>query len=86
VILYNYQLSRSVGAEGLIALTVIVQLSAAVLKKLTPPFGRLAAEEARLEGQFRTTHSKYAAAIYPMSTNPLAYPCSADSPLSLCPG
>lgn len=58
VILYNYQLSRSVGAEGLIALTVIVQLSAAVLKKLTPAFGRLAAEEARLEGQFRTTHSK----------------------------
>jgi ATP-binding cassette subfamily D (ALD) long-chain fatty acid import protein len=28
VILYNYQLSRNVGAEGLILLTALVQLSA----------------------------------------------------------
>lgn len=34
IVLYNYQLSRSVGAEGLIALTVIVQASAALRASL----------------------------------------------------
>ncbi len=34
VILYNYQLSQNVGAEGLILLTVLVQLSAALRKHL----------------------------------------------------
>lgn len=32
VILYNYQLSQNVGAEGLILLTILVQLSAALRK------------------------------------------------------
>jgi ABC-type uncharacterized transport system fused permease/ATPase subunit len=32
VILYNYQLSQNVGAEGLVLLTVLVQLSAALCK------------------------------------------------------
>lgn len=41
VILYNYQLSQNVGAEGLVLLTVLVQLSAALCKDLciTFPFG-----------------------------------------------
>lgn len=30
VIIYNYQLSRNVGAEGLIGLTIVVQASAAL--------------------------------------------------------
>lgn len=34
VILYNYQLSQNVGAEGLILLTALVQLSAALRKFL----------------------------------------------------
>ena len=34
VILYNYQLSQNVGAEGLVLLTVLVQLSAALRKDL----------------------------------------------------
>ncbi|GAA6006497.1 uncharacterized protein JCM10292_003794 [Rhodotorula paludigena] len=58
IVLYNYQLSRSVGAEGLIALTVIVQASAALLKLATPPFGRYAAEEQRLEGEYRFAHTR----------------------------
>ncbi|GAA5911680.1 hypothetical protein JCM8208_002206 [Rhodotorula glutinis] len=58
VLVYNYQLSRSVGAEGLIALTVIVQASAALLKYATPPFGRYAAEEQRLEGEYRFAHTR----------------------------
>lgn len=35
VILYNYQLSRNVGAEGLVLLTILVQ-SSAMLRKSHP--------------------------------------------------
>ncbi|GAA6017017.1 hypothetical protein JCM8202_005871 [Rhodotorula sphaerocarpa] len=58
VIIYNAKLSQNVGAEGLIALTVIVQTSAALLKWATPPFGRYAAEEQRLEGEYRFSHTR----------------------------
>ncbi|SCV69975.1 BQ2448_1369 [Microbotryum intermedium] len=58
VIIYNYQLSRNVGAEGLIGLTIIIQLSAALLRFATPPFGRYAAEEQRLEGEYRFAHTR----------------------------
>ncbi|KAF8602699.1 adrenoleukodystrophy protein [Ceratobasidium sp. AG-I] len=58
VILYNYQLSQNVGAEGLIILTALVQLSAMLLKSLTPPFGQYAATEAALTGSLRATHSR----------------------------
>jgi ATP-binding cassette, subfamily D (ALD), peroxisomal long-chain fatty acid import protein len=34
VILYNYQLSQNVGAEGIVLLTVGVQVSAALRKSL----------------------------------------------------
>ncbi|TKA58577.1 hypothetical protein B0A53_00318 [Rhodotorula sp. CCFEE 5036] len=58
VIIYNAKLSQNVGAEGLIALTAIVQVSAALLKWATPPFGRYAAEEQRLEGEYRFSHTR----------------------------
>ncbi|THH02516.1 hypothetical protein EW026_g336 [Hermanssonia centrifuga] len=58
VILYNYQLSRNVGAEGLVLLTVLVQSSAALLRALTPHFGAYAALSAQLSGSLRHTHSR----------------------------
>ncbi|EIW72866.1 hypothetical protein TREMEDRAFT_67105 [Tremella mesenterica DSM 1558] len=58
VILYNYQLSKNVGAEGLVLLTVLVQISAGLLRAVTPPFGAYAAHEATLEGELRFTHSR----------------------------
>ncbi|BEI94800.1 uncharacterized protein CcaverHIS019_0703810 [Cutaneotrichosporon cavernicola] len=58
VILYNYKLSRNVGAEGLVLLTALVQLSAQALRAITPPFGEYAAHEAKLEGELRFTHSR----------------------------
>lgn len=58
VILYNWQLSKNIGLEGLVGLTVIVQASAALLRALTPSFGRYASEEQKLEGEFRFTHSR----------------------------
>lgn len=58
VLIYNYQLSRNVGAEGLLGLTIVIQASAALLRWATPAFGRYAAEEARLEGEFRFSHTR----------------------------
>ena len=58
IIIYNYSLSRSVGGEGLFAMSLLVQLSANVMRALTPPFGKYVAEEARLEGEFRFLHSR----------------------------
>lgn len=58
MLLYNFQLSVNVGAEGLILINLLVQGSAALLRALTPPFGQYAAEGQRLEGEFRWTHSR----------------------------
>ncbi|KAJ4489624.1 adrenoleukodystrophy protein [Lentinula edodes] len=60
VILYNYQLSQNVGAEGLIGLTILVQLSAALLRSLTPNFGSYTALSAQLAGALRHSHSRLA--------------------------
>ncbi|KAJ3552816.1 hypothetical protein NM688_g3953 [Phlebia brevispora] len=60
VILYNYQLSQNVGAEGLVLLTVLVQSSAALLRALTPSFGAYTAHSAQLSGALRHTHSRLA--------------------------
>lgn len=58
IIIYNYSLSRSVGGEGLFFMSLLVQVSATVMRALTPPFGKYVADEARLEGEFRFQHSR----------------------------
>ena len=58
IIIYNYSLSKSVGGEGLFMMSLSVQLSANIMRALTPPFGNYVAEEARLEGEFRSQHSR----------------------------
>ncbi|KAG9692845.1 ABC transporter transmembrane region 2, partial [Aureobasidium melanogenum] len=58
MVIYNYSLSRNVGGEGLFAMGLLVQLSASVMRALTPPFGKYVADEARLEGEFRFQHSR----------------------------
>ena len=58
MIVCNYSLSRSVGGEGLFLMSLLVQLSANVMRALTPPFGKYVAEEARLEGEFRYLHAR----------------------------
>lgn len=60
VILYNYQLSQNVGAEGLVGLTILVQLTASLLRYLTPPFGQYTALSAQLAGFLPHTHSRLA--------------------------
>lgn len=39
-------------------MTLLVQLSANLMRVLTPPFGKYVADEARLEGEFRFQHSR----------------------------
>lgn len=39
-------------------MALLVQLSANVMRALTPPFGKYVADEARLEGEFRFQHSR----------------------------
>ncbi|KKA30420.1 hypothetical protein TD95_004578 [Thielaviopsis punctulata] len=56
--IYTYSLSKSVGSEGVIFMSLLVQLSANVMRMLTPPFGKYVADEARLEGEFRFQHSR----------------------------
>ncbi|CAM0135483.1 unnamed protein product [Umbelopsis sp. WA50703] len=58
VFIYNWQLTSNVGFEGVFAASLMVQLSSLVLRKMTPPFGKMVAEEQRLEGEFRFTHSR----------------------------
>lgn len=58
ILIYNYSLSKSVGGEGLFFMSLLVQLSANVMRALTPPFGKYVADEARLEGEFRFEHSR----------------------------
>ncbi|KAK0389788.1 hypothetical protein NLU13_3361 [Sarocladium strictum] len=56
--IYTYSLSKSVGGEGVVFMSLLVQLSANVMRALTPPFGKYVADEARLEGEFRYAHSR----------------------------
>lgn len=58
LVIYNWSLSRSVGGEGLFGMSLVVQLSASLMRALTPPFGKYVAEEAKLEGEFRAQHSR----------------------------
>ena len=46
------------GGEGVVFMSLLVQLSANVMRALTPPFGKYVADEARLEGEFRFQHSR----------------------------
>ncbi|KAF5128146.1 ATP-binding cassette sub-family D member 1 [Metarhizium anisopliae] len=56
--IYTWSLSKSVGGEGVVFMSLLVQLSANMMRVLTPPFGKYVADEARLEGEFRFQHSR----------------------------
>lgn len=58
LILFNIQLGRSIGGYGSLGLAVSYVATAWVLRKVTPAFGKLAAIEAKLEGDFRAAHSR----------------------------
>ncbi|KAI0317948.1 ABC transporter transmembrane region 2-domain-containing protein [Amylostereum chailletii] len=51
--LFTTQLSATLGLRGTVALFVNYYVTARILRAVTPAFGRLAAVEARLEGEYR---------------------------------
>ncbi|KAJ3353577.1 hypothetical protein HDU83_006655 [Entophlyctis luteolus] len=57
LVIFNYQLSRSIGVKGTIALGVNYVITASLLRALTPAFGKMAAIEAKLEGDLRQAHA-----------------------------
>ncbi|KAI8818923.1 ABC transporter transmembrane region 2-domain-containing protein [Fimicolochytrium jonesii] len=58
MIIFNYQLGRSIGATGMWGLAINYAITATILRAATPAFGKLAAQQAQLEGDFRTAHSR----------------------------
>ncbi|KAF8631385.1 hypothetical protein AX15_002416 [Amanita polypyramis BW_CC] len=53
LVLFTSQLSRSLGVRGTILLFANYYATITILRAVTPAFGRLAAVEARLEGEYR---------------------------------
>ncbi|CAO1628231.1 unnamed protein product [Parajaminaea phylloscopi] len=58
MIVFNYQLASNLGWKGQFALFANYMVTGWVLRKATPAFGKLAALEAKLEGDFRAAHSR----------------------------
>ncbi|KAI1177383.1 ABC transporter transmembrane region 2-domain-containing protein [Nemania sp. FL0916] len=55
---FNYQLYRSLGPLALTGLLSNYFLTASILRKMSPPFGKLKAVEGRKEGDFRGLHAR----------------------------
>ncbi|KAE8231048.1 hypothetical protein CF326_g3945 [Tilletia indica] len=58
ILIFNYQLARNLGITGVSGLLVNYLLTGYILRKVTPAFGKLAAIEAKLEGDFRNAHTR----------------------------
>lgn len=58
LLVFNYQLYRSLGPLALTGLLANYFVTATILRKLSPPLGQLAAIEGRYEGNFRALHSR----------------------------
>ncbi|CAG8560369.1 3541_t:CDS:10 [Paraglomus occultum] len=57
-IIFNYQLTKSIGVTGTAVMFANYLVTAWILRKVSPAFGKLAATEAKLEGDFRAVHSR----------------------------
>lgn len=51
--IFTAQLARSLGAQGTVLLVLNYHVTVSILRAVTPAFGRLAAVEAMLEGEYR---------------------------------
>ncbi|KAK0117950.1 hypothetical protein ONS95_012262 [Cadophora gregata] len=58
LLVFNYQLYRSLGPLALTGLLSNYFLTATILRRLSPPFGKLKAVEGRKEGDFRGLHAR----------------------------
>lgn len=55
---FNYQLYQSLGPLAFMGLMSNYFLTASILRRLSPPFGKLKAVEGRKEGDFRSLHAR----------------------------
>ncbi|KAI1077401.1 ABC transporter transmembrane region 2-domain-containing protein [Whalleya microplaca] len=55
---FSYQLYRSLGPLALTGLLSNYFLTASILRRMSPPFGKLKAVEGRKEGDFRSLHAR----------------------------
>lgn len=55
---FNYQLSRSLGFKASAGIMGIYALTVSILRSISPAFGKLAAAQTQLEGEFRGAHSR----------------------------
>jgi ATP-binding cassette subfamily D (ALD) long-chain fatty acid import protein len=58
ICIFNYQLFKSLGPLALTGLLGNYFITATILRRLSPPFGKLKAVEGRREGDLRTLHSR----------------------------
>lgn len=58
IYLFSRRLSHSLGPSGPIAMISYFAVCSVILRTIQPPFGELAANEQRLEGEFRNHHSR----------------------------
>jgi ATP-binding cassette subfamily D (ALD) long-chain fatty acid import protein len=58
MVIFNVQLAKNIGAAGTVALLGNYFLTATIMRAATPAFGKMAAEEAELEGEFRYAHTR----------------------------
>lgn len=58
LVTFNFQLYRSLGPLALSGLLINYFATATLLRKLSPPFGKLKAVEGRKEGDFRGLHAR----------------------------
>ncbi|KAI9829985.1 MAG: hypothetical protein M1826_005158 [Phylliscum demangeonii] len=58
LVVFNYQLYRSLGPLALAGLLANYVATATLLRRLSPPFAKLKAVEGRREGEFRALHAR----------------------------
>ncbi|KAL2263495.1 hypothetical protein VTK26DRAFT_6490 [Humicola hyalothermophila] len=58
ICVFNYQLYRSLGPLAMAALLSNYFLTSSILRRLSPPFGKLKAVEGKKEGDFRSLHAR----------------------------
>lgn len=58
IFLFSRRLSRSLGSSGPLFMISYFTVCSVILRAVQPPFGQLAADEQRLEGEYRLHHSR----------------------------
>lgn len=58
IVLFSKRLARTLGSSGPLIMIIYFLLTSAILRAIQPPFGRLTADEQKLEGEYRLRHSR----------------------------